>query len=260
MSSIRPLSPQRNLHGFTLIELLVVITVIGVLTAIAVPVIGGAREKSRKTKTRVQFTQWAAGVRLFKQEYGYYPRFESSTASSKHKVNGSLAYNSAAFPDDAYLFREILSGKPSKPNGSAFEFGSAESALVTAQNRKRQEFLKFDISEITSRTGADAGDGEILVDGALKDALGNVEIVVIVDRNSDGFINTADLATGVANYPAVVAKGGKGTLSSATIEEQIKQADGSQKGVRAEVIFYSPGLGDKSASTNVNAKDAVWSW
>jgi hypothetical protein len=163
-------------------------------------------------------------------------------------------------PDDGYLFREILSGKPAKLSGTDFIFGSSEDTLTSAQNRKRQPFAEFDISEITSTTGADSGDSEILVDGALKDAFGNVEIVVLVDRNSDGFVNSADFATGVTTYPTVRAKGNKGTLTATTIEDYVTASDGSGKGVRGDVIFYSPGVGARGSSPEINKEDAVWSW
>jgi prepilin-type N-terminal cleavage/methylation domain-containing protein len=261
MSLTRSPFHRRIAAGFTLIELLTVIAIIGILAAITIPVVGGVREKTRKTKTRVQFTQWTAGVRLFKQTYGYYPRFESTAAASRHRVNGTLTYNATTMPDDGYLFREILSGKPAKLSGTDFIFGSSEdNLLTTAQNRKRQPFAEFDISEITSTTGADSGDSEILVDGALKDAFGNVEIVVLVDRNSDGFVNSADFATGVTTYPTVRAKGNKGTLTATTIEDYVTASDGSGKGVRGDVIFYSPGVGARGSSPEINKEDAVWSW
>lgn len=260
MSLPRSFFARRSVSGFTLIELLTVISIIGILAAITIPVVGGVREKTRKTKTRVQFIQWSAGVRLFNQTYGYYPRFESNTVASRHRVNGTLTYNATSMADDDYLFREILSGKPAKLSGTDFVFGSSEETLTTAQNRKRLPLLNFDISEITSKTGADSGDSEILVDGALKDAFGNVEIVVLVDRNSDGFINTSDLAAGVSNYPTVRGKGNKGTLPSATIDDYIKASDGSGKGVRGDVIFYSPGVGAKGSSTEITKEEAVWSW
>jgi hypothetical protein len=260
MSLTRSPFHRRIAAGFTLIELLTVIAIIGILAAITIPVVGGVREKTRKTKTRVQFTQWVAGVRLFKQTYGYYPRFESTAPASRHRVNGTLTYNATTMPDDGYLFREILSGKPAKLSGTDFIFGSSEDTLTSAQNRKRQPFLNFDISEITSRTGADSGDSEILVDGALKDSFGNVEMVVLVDRNSDGFVNSDDLATGVTNYPTVRAKGNRGTLTAATIADYITAADGSGKGVRGDVIFYSPGVGAKGSATEITKEDAVWSW
>jgi prepilin-type N-terminal cleavage/methylation domain-containing protein len=246
-------------RGFTLIELLTVIAVIGILVAITVPIVGRVRDNAKKTKTRVQFSQWGAGIRLFKQAYGYYPRFE--VAGGAHKVNGSLAYNGVAVADPNYLFRELLSGKGAKPNGSGFDFASSEQdGSASLQNRKRQQFVSFDISEIVSTTGVDAGDSEMRADGAIKDAFGNVEIAVLVDRNNDGFINITDLASGVAAYPAVTAKGNLGTVSSATVTTRINAADASGKGVRADVIFYSPGIGARNVGVGIADNDAVWSW
>ncbi len=257
-SSLSSSSASRE-RGFTLIELLTVIAIIGILAGIIIPTVGKVRESAKKTKTRVQFTQWAAGVRLFKQTYGYYPRF-----ASNGKVNGALTYNGTALGTNDYLFRELLGGKGAKPNGTSFDFDSAEKdSSSSIQNRKRQQFVSFDAAEITSRDGVDAGDSEVMVDNALKDAFGNVEIVVLVDRNSDGLINTADLPSGASNYPEVIAKGGKGTLTAARIKARVDSSDPSGNGVRGDVIFYSPGRGTGIAGAPANAiaeGDAVWSW
>jgi prepilin-type N-terminal cleavage/methylation domain-containing protein len=252
-------SSNRRATGFTLIELLTVIAIIGILAAIIIPTVGKVRESAKKTKTRVQFTQWAAGVRLFKQVYGYYPRF-----ASNGKVNGGLTYNGTSLATNDYLFRELLSGKGAKPNGTGFEFDSAEKdSSANIQNRKRQQFVGFDVSEITSRNGVDAGDAEVLVDNAIKDAFGNVEIAVLVDRNADGLINTADLPTGLADYPELKAKGGRGTLTSTRIKARIDSSDPSGNGVRGDVIFYSPGRGTGTSAqptAEIVEGDAVWSW
>jgi prepilin-type N-terminal cleavage/methylation domain-containing protein len=264
-------SNSTRVRGFTLIELLSVIAIIGILAGITIPVVSGVRNSAKKAKTRVQFSQWGAGISLFKNTYGYFPRFDTiTTLAGKHKVNGALTNTGTTIGDDDYLFRELLSGKGAKWVSPDFVFASNEKVgSANIQNKKRMECVKFDISEITSTTGADAGDSDIKVDGALKDAFGNVEIVVLVDRNGDGLINKLDLdqTAGVTEFPSVRAKGGitAATLKSTktatepSIEQKFEDADASKQGVRADVVFYSPGKGGRDGAY-ISYTDAVWSW
>ena len=267
-------SNSKRAKGFTLIELLTVIAIIGILAGITIPVVGGVRNSAKKAKTRVQFSQWGAGISVFKNTYGYFPRFDTAAANfAKHKVNGGLKNADTLISDDDYLFRELLSGKGAKWSSPDFIFAIDEQQTSTnakVQNKKRTEFVKFDISEITTTTGSDANEPDIKVDGALKDAFGNMEMVVLVDRNGDGLVNKDDLATGVTDYPSVRAKGGitaatlKSTLTTdddkdPSIEHKFNIADASKKGVRADVVFYSPGKGGKDGAY-ITPSDAVWSW
>ena len=85
----RPSVPHRR-PGFTLIELLTVIAILGILAAILVPTTSSARTAAKKAKTRGQFAQWAGAIEAFRQEYGYYPTFET-TGAGANKVNGNTA-------------------------------------------------------------------------------------------------------------------------------------------------------------------------
>ena len=83
-----PTPRSRRAAGFTLIELLTVMAILGILAAILVPTTSAARVAAKKAKTRGQFAQWGAAIEAFRQEYGYYPTFET-TGAGMNKVNGN---------------------------------------------------------------------------------------------------------------------------------------------------------------------------
>ncbi|RMD78792.1 MAG: type II secretion system protein [Lentisphaerae bacterium] len=57
VDEVKPIRCRRQIRGFTLIELLVVITVIAILAALLLPVLGQAREMSRRTVCRNNLRQ-----------------------------------------------------------------------------------------------------------------------------------------------------------------------------------------------------------
>lgn len=59
--------------GFTLIELLVVISIIGILTAVSLVALTGARQSGRDTKRRADLEQVRSGLELFKSDCSKYP-------------------------------------------------------------------------------------------------------------------------------------------------------------------------------------------
>ncbi len=246
----RVLSPRVSTAGFTLIELLTVIAIIGILAAITIPVVGGVRDNAKKTKTRMQFSNWSQAITSFKADYGYLPRFPDN------RVNGGLDHDDTSLEDADYLFRELLTGQGTEPVASGMDFRSGEKDAATRQNKKRRSYTSFGAGDLTN-TAASADDA---VDGAVKDAFGNVEIAVIVDRNGDGFVNNQDLI-GTTNYIEVTATGNRGKVlrsGDTGIIKYFEAADASGRGVRAEVVFYSAGKGSNSG--DILAKDAVWSW
>ena len=68
-----------NRKGFTLIELLVVIAIIGILSAVGLIALNGAREKARDSQRKSDLGQLRTGLALF---YDTYNEFPNSVAGS----------------------------------------------------------------------------------------------------------------------------------------------------------------------------------
>ncbi|MDP2136628.1 MAG: prepilin-type N-terminal cleavage/methylation domain-containing protein [Candidatus Didemnitutus sp.] len=198
--------------GFTLLELLAVIAVIGILAALIFPSVGAARKSANRTKTKVQFNQWATAIEGFRSEYGYYPVFHA-----ENLVNPPAQTSTAGA---VHLFHDLLAGR--RRSGEALPAYSASSnvQLPEVQNRKRIVFHSFSASDLTDDTSP--------APNLVRDAFDNVSIAVLVDRNLDGVINATDYPV----YPAVVTREG-GSIRPGP-------AQIPAPGVRAGVIFYAP--------------------
>ena len=211
---------RRGPRGFTLVELLAVVAVIALLAGMLMPSLGSARASALKARTRVQFSQWAAAMEQFRQEYGYYPVVGT---------DGRLA--TAA---DALKFVRTLGGR--NPDGTAVA-GAAD----LNGNLKRLSFCAFADADFTD-PGRPGGAPDYSGDELLRDAFGNTEIGVLVDRNGDGFIKPAD------DGPVAAIRAACGTAGLTPAETDLPAA-----GVRAGALFYSAGRGTGPA-------DLVLSW
>ena len=201
-------------RAFTLVELLTVIAVLGILAAILVPVVGRAQDSARRARVKTQFAQWAVAIEAFRAEYGYYPNFAASTAAP---LPAACAVN-----DVPGLFVQTLTGR--RADGAAPDL-----ARALAANPRRVAFLGFAADEL--------GEG---ANPLVRDACGNTDIVVLVDRDGDGLIPAPSPLPG-----ALSAETGRTLAPDA--------AAFPAGGVRAGVLFYSAGAGR-------NAEDIVCSW
>ncbi|MFM9080103.1 MAG: type II secretion system protein, partial [Opitutaceae bacterium] len=172
----------RRSAGLTLIELLTVVAILGILAAIIVPTTASARIAAKKAKTRGQFAQWSTAIEAFRQEYGYYPTFES-TGAGMNKVNGNTigGTNLAA----VHRFYETLVG--SRRDGAALPTTTTGTPPPPqAQNPRRIQFITFTESDIVPVATTDSA--LTAKRGLIRDAFDNTDIAVLVDRNLDGAI------------------------------------------------------------------------
>jgi prepilin-type N-terminal cleavage/methylation domain-containing protein len=213
-------SHNNTARGFTLIELLTVIAIIGILAAIIIPTTGAVRTAAKKSQTKAQFSQLATAFTLFKQEYGYMPKFDA---------DGAFVFSTNAH---AELFAGTLTGK-------ALD-GSAATVANLNGNKKKSAFYSLSNTEL-SGTGATR---------VLVDAFGNKEIGIIVDTNGDGRIKIAD-----DGAPGAVASADGGSFTPTTGAAATN--DIPTEGIPSSVLIYSAG---KGGSGTVRSEDAVMSW
>lgn len=64
---------KKNTNGFTLIELLVVISILGVLLALSVFGLQGARQSSRDGKRQTDIEQIRSGIEIYRADCDGYP-------------------------------------------------------------------------------------------------------------------------------------------------------------------------------------------
>lgn len=211
---------SRHAIAFTLVELLTVIAIIAVLAAILIPTVAGARIAANRARTRVQFAQWSGAIESFRDEYGCYPALDPTG-----KVNGGAT----PMPGGIHPFHDVLAGR--RRDGSALPAAvsglPADPPPPEGQNVRRIRFLTFTASELFPDSG-----GDEVVRNLVHDGFGNTDIAVLVDRNMDGVVNTAD-------YPALPSVSPPDNDSLQFVPSEADFPAAASGGVRAGVLFYS---------------------
>ncbi len=194
---------RKRCRAFTLIELLTVIAIIGILAGILIPTVSGVRNSAKKAETKVRFSQWAAAMEQFKQEYGYYPAVTTNNLLDPTK------------------FLAALTGRDYT--------GTALSGTALNGNTKAISFYSISESEFAK----DAAGNAI---NELVDAYGNSEIVVLFDSDGNGVIRGASELVRRTLRVGNAQDGFGGTLTP-------DSENFPATGIRAGVVFYSAGKG-----------------
>jgi prepilin-type N-terminal cleavage/methylation domain-containing protein len=125
-------------NAFTLIELLVVISIIGLLSTIAVVSLGSARMNARNTQRKANLVQISKALELYYADYGVYP------PTLVPPVTGVLSWfgnciNAGSYPDSgagAWIpgFSSYMAQLPHDPNSGKGNPSSANTGCLTSPN------------------------------------------------------------------------------------------------------------------------------
>lgn len=203
-------TPVRRRLGdgaFTLIELLTVIAIIGVLSAILIPTVSSARVSAKRAKTKVLFSQWAAAMEQFRQEYGYYPR----VTDGNHLLTPTQ-------------FLAALTARD-------YRGTSLPLASLNGNTRAISFYTPGDAELLKDASGAALNE--------VTDVFGNSDIVILFDVDGNGVISGSELARAAVRRGNSVDGFGAGVTPSL--------ADIPADGIRASIAIYSAGRGDSDA-------------
>jgi len=134
---------KKTKKGFTLIELLVVIAIIGILSAIGLVALNGAREKARDAQRRSDLGQMRTALTLFKDDATGYPESAGGAATPDRSDCKTGAVGGTPFGvwvSNGPMVTEYLSQNLVAPQcagapgyqGSYFFVSNAEAALDNA--------------------------------------------------------------------------------------------------------------------------------
>jgi len=157
--------------GFTLVELLVVVTIIGILIALLMPAVQGARESARRAKCANNLKQLGLGCLAHHEKYGFYPSGgwgHKWVGDPDHgfgmRQPGGWLYDVLPFIEQTALYEMGAGGTPQQKKTAAEELEKTPLALVVCPSRRRPILYPFRPDAVSWNRPNNPGIGGVRVD------------------------------------------------------------------------------------------------
>ena len=90
-SNLKPSARAGRTHSFTLMEILAAISIIAILAALVIPVIGNAKLQAKRARARAEMDGLRVALRSYYQDYGCWaPTFGTTWADWSTMLNGNI--------------------------------------------------------------------------------------------------------------------------------------------------------------------------